>query len=499
MEVRTEEKEIRDWYCNFITLFRKNYASLSEFEKTGIDLSINLLEPCQIEIFWLKNPELQLIILTHIPERSDMEVIVHGPFDGREFYEKVETILSEERWQKKVGDEDFFDPYLSNETLAESLAKEFNQMREYAKFILFHPYDVGDTGGGGTIDENIWVEIHVGNISKADYKTKLERVMTQIKSGAKARAEMLSKVPGLIKDRFELKEPFKYSAVQIQKEGGYGFGVHLFPPVILGKMARPTIRQLLEGVRTDTTIFNRSFELEIDKKLVIVNRDGYIFIEISKKEEALKILNLIMALGTLRGPPLFAVREQDLSTASYDKNHELVSKQWNTQTLRSQLHENSSMFDYSLSHERTEITKEELTSLIKDAFTILKDNELSDDLKLFVEAFTHYRNTEYSQSFVMSWSIIERHYSSLWKNMLDEKKVDKQRLRKTWSIDYVIEALDRTKKINEEDYNLLMELKKERNKFYHGGHQMPKEDAVKCLKLARKIITNKLSSFADLN
>lgn len=58
MEVRTEDKEIKDWYYNFITLFRKNYASLSEFEKTGIDASVNFLEPCQIEIFSLKNPQL---------------------------------------------------------------------------------------------------------------------------------------------------------------------------------------------------------------------------------------------------------------------------------------------------------------------------------------------------------------------------------------------------------------------------------------------------------
>ena len=29
---------------------------------------------------------------------------MHGPFEGREFYEQIEPILSEERWQKKIED-----------------------------------------------------------------------------------------------------------------------------------------------------------------------------------------------------------------------------------------------------------------------------------------------------------------------------------------------------------------------------------------------------------
>ena len=503
-----KDQEIQDWFCNFITTFRKNYEKLSEFEKTGIDNSMNFLEPCQIEIFGIKNPELQLIVQSNFPDRKDMEVIIHGPFEGKEFYEKVEPLLAEEKWQKKPdneSDEDDFeisevfgDP---EETLSEILAKQLYQMLAYAKFLLFYPHDVGDIGEGSQIDKNMWAGIHVGNIVAADYEKKIEQMMTQIKSGAKSLEEMRSQAPKLIMNQLNLKEPFRSSAIQVQKKGGYGFGVHIFPPVIVGTRKKPTIRQLLEGVQTDTTIFDKALDIEINDKVVIVHKDGYVFVESDKKEEALKILNLIMALGTIFLTPMFAVREQDVSTAGYGENRSVSSKQWNPQTIRSQLHEHSSMFDFSLNHDRFEITKEQITNLIHDVFEIMEDGDLANDLKIFIEAFTYNRSTEYAQSFVMSWSIIERYYSSMWEKILNEKQFDKKRLDKLlnqWSIDYVLESLNIIEKINNEDYKLLMELKKKRNGFYHGkDKQISKEDAGKCLNLVRKIISKKLDTHSS--
>ena len=495
MEMDSENTEIKEWFQNFITLFREKYSQLSEFEKSGIDNTLNFLKPCQIEVFWLKNPELQLIVQSNMPERKDLECIIHGPFEGREFYDKVEPILSEERWQKKIEEKDFEEfVFTPDETLPRLLAMELHQMLEYAKFILFYPHDVGDSGGAGSLTNNVYAHIHVGNISNKDYKKRVEQSITQMKHGAELRKDLLKTAVNEIKDRFQLNEPFKHSAVQIQKKGGYGFGVHMFPPVIIGKPVKPTIRQLLEGVRTDTTIFNKAFDLKIENKRVIVNRDGYIFIETPKKEEALNVLNTIMALSTLLGNPLFAVREQDISTASYNENFQLTSKQWNSQTIRSRLHDHSSIHDLSLNHERTEILQDWLTPIIKESFTIMKNRKLSEDLKFFVEAFTHNHNTEYSQSFVMSWSVIERYFLRLWKNVVSKKKLDKKRSKKlkSWKIDQIMETMDLSKIINEEDFKILMELKNERNQFYHGGHQISRENSAKCLNFVRKIINKKL-------
>ncbi|WP_316506220.1 hypothetical protein [Nitrosopumilus sp.] len=162
------------------------------------------------------------------------------------------------------------------------------------------------------------------------------------------------------------------------------------------------------------------------------------------------------------------------------------------------LHENNSMYDFSLNESRFELTKEELTGIILTAFEIMENDYIANNLKLFVEALTHNRNTEYSQSFVMSWSILEQNYSSLWEKMLNEKRLDKSRLDKLlnpnqWSIDYKLEILNLFGKIDEQDYKLLMELKKKRNNFYYGRELISQEDSVKSLKLARNIIDDKLN------
>lgn len=502
MDTKIEDKEIRDWFHNFITLFRKKYSELSEFERTGIQSVLDFSEPCQVEIFWLKQSEIYLIMLSKIPERKDMEITIHGPFEGSEFSEKVETMLSEERWQKKIenydegdGFEIFGEP---DDTLANLLAKQLYLMMDHAKYFMFHPYDNIHSMGISQIDKNIWTDIRVGNIFKTPYNEKVEQAIEEIKYNAKIQDEMIADAPRLIRESLKRQSPFKNLPTSMPKEGGHGYGAHLFPPVIIGKIIKPTTRQLLNGITADTTIFNKSFDLDIDGHVVIVNRDGYVFIETNRKEQALKILNLIMAVGTLSLTPMFAVREQDLSIASYDKNRTIVSKQWNPQTLRSQLHKTSSMFDFSLNDDRFEMTKEELVDVIQSAFEVMENNDLANDLKLFVEALTYNHSTEYSQSFVMSWSIIERYYSNLWENMLNEKKLDKKRLDKLldsnrWSIDYRLEILNLFEKINEHDYKLIMELKRKRNNFYHGREQISKEDTVKGLKLARKIIDDKLN------
>jgi len=48
-------------------------------------------------------------------------------------------------------------------------------------------------------------------------------------------------------------------------------------------------------------------------------------------------------------------------------------------------------------------------------------------------------------------------------------------------------------KIDDNDYDLLMELKEKRNKFYHEGEHVAREDADRCLSLAKRIVNSKIS------
>ncbi len=57
-----------------------------------------------------------------------------------------------------------------------------------------------------------------------------------------------------------------------------------------------------------------------------------------------------------------------------------------------------------------------------------------------------------------------------------------------------LESLSLQGTIKEPNYDLLMELKKKRNKFYHSGKQVTKEDTERCIDYASKLLNEKIQS-----
>jgi len=95
-----------------------------------------------------------------------------------------------------------------------------------------------------------------------------------------------------------------------------------------------------------------------------------------------------------------------------------------------------------------------------------------EELRLFTESFTHFNESEYAQSFVLSWSIIERHLYELRTKKLAEMDLDEDRQSKLlntvqWSTDYLIEVLSLSADISDLEYEAYGELKKKRNRFIH--------------------------------
>ena len=92
---------------------------------------------------------------------------------------------------------------------------------------------------------------------------------------------------------------------------------------------------------------------------------------------------------------------------------------------------------------------------------------------------------------------MERHYSDLWNTLLSQKDLGCQRLSKLanpnqWTIDYVLEILNLQDKIDKNSYDLLMELKGKRNKFYHQEKQITKDTANRCLNYALRLLVEKI-------
>lgn len=464
----------------------------------------NYLSPVQIEVFWLGHPEAQLIIQSNLPTRRDQEILVHGPFTSNEFNQKVEPVLKEPRWQGKKKMINLYDTEKERYILyGELVAGEIFRFVQYTKYILFNQIRVTGLSGGVSLDAKIWAQTYIGDISKNSYEFEVNKVLNEIKNQAKSILEERNKE----KEKIVSKKPFSKEVIKKEPESRHiveqrwdGYGVHFFPPLVIGEKPKPTIHHILYGLDASIRFNEKAFDYVIGNKTIIVEKGGYIFVETKTKDEAIKILNLIMALGNLQGELLFAVREQDISNVNFDREKlTLTEKQWHSQTIRSMLFEYNRPIDHYMGYQIKEISKEKLLLIFKQAFEVLKNEKLTENLRLYSEAFTHLENSEYAQSFIMSWSIIERHYSDIWRKLLDNRDLESDRFSKLtntaqWSIDYILESLNLMEQINDNEYDLLMELKRKRNKFYHSGKIVSKEDAERCLDFIVTILNEKLKS-----
>ena len=110
---------LSQWFDTLMTRFRLEATKLSEDERKKISNTDNYLEPCQIEVFWLEQPEFQIIISSRFADRPDKEIIINGPFKGYEFIERVEEVLKQPRWTKPLPKSAPFVVGSERETLAD--------------------------------------------------------------------------------------------------------------------------------------------------------------------------------------------------------------------------------------------------------------------------------------------------------------------------------------------------------------------------------------------
>ena len=481
-------ESLKQWCLNYIDHFRKEYGALSPNEQKGISNTNNFLAPCQIEIFWVTNPDYQLMIQSNCSDRPDRQIVIHGPYQPHEFRSNAATILAERWWTRDLIDDSGI-VYEHARALGEAMAEEIYKFVEIIKFDLFHPQQNAYHTLYGMSVGDIWANIYAGNIGDLDYVQEIDNTIQEIKCASKARQEQKS----------SLQQPRPFTAVTYM-----GFGAHFFPPIMLGKKRKPTIEQRINNQPNTWAYNNMAFSMEINGHKVIVNNDGLVFVETKDKDRALKILNLVMACSVFYHLNSHAVHERELVMSNYDKqNLALTSMQWNVETRRTPLLEDRFNLR-STNLPRIQVKPETVREILSNTEKLLTHERLSDDMRLFNEGLTHFANSEFAQSFIMGWSVIERYYTALWKVLLSKKKITKKRLGKLtnpsqWTFDVILEFLNLQDVIDDDLYDRLLKLKSRRNKFYHEGMSVTNDDAKLCLTHAKKLISKSIKPFISIS
>lgn len=474
-------EKLKNWFNDLIIRFRELYNNLSQDEKKRIYSLENLNAPLQLNIFWFQNPvfniDYQIIFFTRWKDFKDLSIEVHGPIKFSKCANSIENILSNGKWNRIVSTSLTFWPSGTKLKYRDYLENLFynnfsNFKRNFLNW-LFRDNDKPFYSAEESFTNECFQWICYGNISKANIDDIINRIIQNARR--KRNQKQLKNV--------ELKpKPIK------------GYGCYIYPPIWLGKFPEFSLQEKLFGARYHS--HDREFLNIIYKgKYLIIEKDGYIAIGVDDKKKARNMLNEIMAIAQFFELPFYTIREPDLGDVRIDpENQKIQSMSMMGKTIRTELLQDrwEDLSQINLKS-RIEVSAKVLKKIAKFSEILTVNKQISNLLRLFLEAKTYFLNFEYSQSILMSWILIESKIESEWNKIIENKITNLSHLRKLkknkfHTIDDKIEILNLTERLSEEEYDLFINLKKVRNKIVHNGVNATKEKAEDAIKICSNII-----------
>jgi hypothetical protein len=492
-----ESDDIKKYLETLIDKFRVEKEKLGENEKGFFNAYGNLSAPCQIDVFLLNKPiEFQLLLISHSTDSKDKEIVVNEPYEPQEFLRKLEEyIKADKKWQRKLPKETLYMSLDGREITYEhiiigAVGGYFKSMNN----LMFINIKKDEMFSIPVMFVDAGIEGIFGDIRKMDY--------TKIFEGNIKLAKQFANIPPPNQSKqvvTTLPTPrSKGSAVIISSSNmltnSTGYGVMFFPPVWIDR--RPE-QNLTEQVMHSPLFRKKAFDIEFLDRKLIFNTDGFVGIEGQNKEEAMKIFNTFFGVAHLYGVFCFAVNEDDIADITIDKNKmEVGGMTMQGHSERMQL---LSINQESKSNLRYKIIKQEtIREIVNLTNKIINNQIVVSQLTFLLEGYTYMIHSEYSQSFIMDWLIIEKFFANKWDELLNEKEITGSRKRDfkdadKWDAYHKLELLNFVGEIDNDKYQTLREFNTKRNHLVHNGEQIKKEDADTLYKMAFEIVKNSIN------
>ncbi|TAK18090.1 MAG: hypothetical protein EPO37_05740 [Nitrosarchaeum sp.] len=313
--------------------------------------------------------------------------------------------------------------------------------------------------------ENGLIEHVFGDMRRFNYEYLIKKMIQDIKEQV---------------EHNKKSQTYQKQSPQIKEHKG--FGTYFFPPIVIGKMLKPTVSEMVEGIKNiDFPTFDKkAFDIEFDHILVIIAKDGYLAVCVDDREKSLDILNTIMATSVLEGLESQTVREYELSQIDYvPETRNITGFSYDQRTIRNELFYGAQK-EKILEHRRKEIDEDYFKKIMEKASKIFEDKDMAEDLRILLEAITHMKDSEFPQAFIMGWKIIEKYISQKW-----HKKQNTNKKIKTPDVVVMINDL---KDELQEKYSDFTELRKIRNSYMHGKKTVTQKEAQKCVDISKELV-----------
>lgn len=460
-----------------IDVFRKEFDRLSDGEKKHEQMINSLKRPCQILLLSTPDKKSHLLIKSHLNEWPDKTIRTIF-LDSVRYIEQIEELhknmsTTEDEPQK-------FGKIIIPPEFSQSLK---NQLVQFGKSIMQRRADASFNGFGGMslINNNLAVWYLYGNIESIDFAGQGKKIVNEYKQAyLQSEKEKSTQKPEQIR---------QYDPTRKQ-----GYGTFCFPAVLIGNF-NPSIREQIEN-REYQLLEQNVLTSDFDGTLVIVTKEGLIGMQTKDIKIADEILHTITSTALLMGIPLHAHKSSELAELSIEVSTNKISgSSWSESSLRMQLFDMVARYDpFRRTRVRLQISVEDFERLVEEAKKIWKTKIHLDNLKLLSGAFTYLQNNEFSQSFILSWTLIEKHLYDLWNKKLQQAKISNNRIRQlnSWDVSRILEILHIDKIISDDDYFDITSLRGLRNNLFHDGQEITQKQAQNCFELVFGLISRNI-------
>lgn len=430
-----------------------------------------------------------MLLVSHLKDIEDLHFAVHGPFESYDAPYELQSAILENKWNRALPEQDvqrFAKSTGSYPEIVEDALVEFSRhIRAHISSLIFQkPMELPPVCNRRWLTSEACYWFIAGDIRLSKPETIIEPIFKAAKEKTETNTTTVPRKPEGIQT--DTRKDMK------------GYGTFLYPPVWFGDPPRFNLGVRIMGSAALIAL-RPTLDSDYRGHKVIVYQDGYIAIVEKNKHKASVLLNELIAVISFLYTPSFALKESELGEVTINSD-DLTLKAGSMSLIseRTRLFEDrwTQWHRYKLAA-RTILSSDELNKVFMKANKIMKDKDKRQNLLLWLQAFSYLEYSDYMQSFLMSWIIIERHIFGLVSRFLQEQLVEQDRLRKllrspSWTTDHFLEVLSLSERLEKDEYKEYMRLKRIRNEIVHEGKRVTQEDAEACLKRCRGIIQKEI-------
>lgn len=458
--------ENKKFLFELIDAYRKNNWDVNL--RTGTDLRA----PLQLSLIWLKSDknDFQLFLSNHNKNFNDKKIDFFGPYNIslKTNFRNFEDSLDKGHLFKYIGGVE------NEQTLRNSIIR---MIRNNNKILKNEP--TNEISSSGVFYKDCFYFIHNGDI----FKRSIDKIMDYYQK-EKIRNERFKEATKNLR--------FNYDMVPI-------FAGYVNPPIWIGEIPNLTMEEQVKGKRLIDFV-KIIYKGEILERKIFLMNDGYLgistknriddFPEIKELENVKRIINFLFSVFLIKGIRLKTVQASEFICTTYLPERDFLSVAHRDHSKSKELFDKRyELIDLeSFKKFRTIVSLDKVTESIDLAKNLINIENLFNSLLLLIHSYSNLLNGEINQSFILSWTILEQYLNYKWDLLLDRKEIIGNRLKKLTGRDYTAsiktEMLNLFGYLTKEDYEILNDLRKKRNKFIHEIKKISSDKAIRSLNLA---------------